>query len=46
MAFNIVPTSSWTIEKEGGSKAPISALGDKRQITATVAGANSLHWQN
>ena len=35
--FNIVPSSSWTMEEQGSNTIPIAGLGDKRQITATVS---------
>ena len=35
--INVVPASTWTMEEEGSRRVPIVGLGDKRQITATVA---------
>ena len=38
---NIVPGSQWTQAEKGSSRVEITALGDKRQITITVAGTLS-----
>jgi hypothetical protein len=35
--LNVVPSSSWTMEKEGSKRIEIAGLQDKRQITATLA---------
>ena len=32
--INYVPTSSWTLQTKGATKVPITAIDDKRQITA------------
>lgn len=36
-AVHLVPSSSWTMEKKGTKRVEISALNDKRQITAVFA---------
>ena len=36
--IQLAPTSNWTMEKCGAERVEIAALGDKRQITATLAG--------
>ena len=35
---NIVPSSSWTLERKGPQCVEIAGLGDKRQITALLCG--------
>ena len=35
--INVVPASTWTMAEKGSSRVPIAGLGDKRQITVTVA---------
>ena len=35
---NIVPASQWTQEERGASRVEVAGVGDKRQITITVAG--------
>ena len=35
---NVVPASQWTQEEKGSSRVEIAGVGDKRQITVTVAG--------
>ena len=38
---NIVPASQWTQEEQGSSRVEVAGIGDKRQITITVAGTLS-----
>ena len=35
--LNYVPSSSWTMEVKGSQKVPITAIDDKRQLTAVFA---------
>ena len=35
--LHYVPTSSWTLEAKGSQKVPITAIDDKRQLTAVFA---------
>lgn len=35
---NVVPASQWTQEEKGSSRVEVVGVGDKRQITVTVAG--------
>ena len=37
MGLNIVPVSSWTMEKQGSKAVKIAGVGDKRQVTVTFA---------
>ena len=38
---NVVPASQWTQEEQGSSRIEVAGVGDKRQITITVAGTLS-----
>ena len=38
---NVVPASQWTQAEKGSSRVEIAGVGDKRQITVTVAGTLS-----
>ena len=35
--LHVVPAPTWTMEEEGSTRVPIVGLGEKWQITATVA---------
>ena len=37
--LNIIPTSSWTMEKKGSRRVELAGLNDKRQITAVFCGS-------
>ena len=39
--IHYVPVGSWTMEKEGAKRVEITAIDDKRQITAVFAGSLS-----
>ena len=37
--IHYIPVSSWTMEKEGVKRVEITAVNDKRQITAVFGGS-------
>ena len=39
--IQLAATSNWTVEECGAERVEIAALGDKQQVTATVAGTLS-----
>ena len=39
--MNVVPASQWTQEEQGSSRIEVAGVGDKHQITITVAGTLS-----
>ena len=43
IGFNVVPTSVWTMDKQGKRRVEMIGLKDKRQITAVSNSVDAIH---